>query len=439
MSTDTRLLAVQILKDVLPADGNGRSLREVLASPQRAALNPAERGLLTDLCFGVSRHYRFLDHWLGRQLQKPLKASARPVQLALLCGLYELWFTERAQHAVVNAYPDLCRQLKAPWAAGLTNAVLRKATREDPAALAETLPPPLRYSLPDWLWQQWQQDWGDQAQALAAASLQQPPLTLRVNRQQLTRDAALESLATAGIDAQPVAIAPFAITLQNPVPVQQLPGFGDGALSVQDAAAQLPAELIEVPANGRLLDACAAPGGKTGQLAERFPDATLVALDNDASRLRRVTDNLTRLGLAAQLIEGDASTPEPWWDGELFDAILLDAPCSATGILRRQPDVKWHRRPDDLTALVSLQARMLDALWPLIRPGGMLVYATCSLLDQENAAQISAFLTRHSDARDDTPPGTGSVPVSAGAQLFPPTPAGAGQHDGFYMARLRKN
>lgn len=438
MSTDTRLLAVQILKDVLPADGNGRSLREALASPQRAALQPAERGLLTDLCFGVSRHYRFLDHWLRQQMQKPLKASARPVQLALLCGLYELWFTDRAQHAVVNAYPDLCRRLKAPWAAGLANAVLRKASREDPAAVGEMLPLPVRYSLPDWLWQQWQQDWGEHAEALAAASLQQPPLTLRVNRQQLTREAALQHLATAGIDATPVALAPFAVAVRNALPVQQLPGFSEGALSVQDAAAQLPAELIEAPPNGRLLDACAAPGGKTGQLAERFPAATLIALDNDAGRLRRVTDNLARLGQVATLLEGDASTPGQWWDGELFDAILLDAPCSATGILRRQPDVKWHRRPEDLPVLVSLQARMLDALWPLIRPGGMLVYATCSLLTQENASQISAFLARHSDAHDDTPPGMGSVPVSAGAQLFPPAPAGAGQHDGFYMARLRK-
>lgn len=434
MSGQPRLIAVRTLMDVLPGDGHGRSLREALAH-HRQPLEPAERGLLTDLCFGVCRHYRLLDHWLDQQLQKPLKASARQVRLALLCGLYELWFTERAAHAVVNAYPDLCRTLKAPWAAGLANAVLRKATRLDLATWRATLPVPIRCSLPDWLWQQWQQDWGEAATALAEASLYEPPMTLRVNRQHQDRDAALASLAAAGIAASPGTRAPFAITLAHAVPVQHLPGFDQGTLSVQDEAAQLPAELIEAPPTGRLLDACAAPGGKTGQLAERFPEASLLALDNDAHRLQRVRENLTRLGLHAEVQQGDASDPAPWWDGTPFDAILLDAPCSATGILRRQPDVKWHRRAADLPALVGLQARMLDALWPLIRPGGLLVYATCSLLDQENAAQISAFLARHGDAQDDTPPDTGDVPVTAGAQLL----SGTGQHDGFYIARLRKH
>jgi len=434
MSGQPRLIAVRALMDVLPGDGHGRSLREALAH-HRQPLEPAERGLLTDVCFGVCRHYRLLDHWLDQQLQKPLKASARQVRLALLCGLYELWFTERAAHAVVNAYPDLCRTLKAPWAAGLANAVLRNATRLDLATWRATLPVPIRCSLPDWLWQQWQQDWGEAATALAEASLNEPPMTLRVNRQHQDRDAALASLAAAGIAASPGTRAPFAITLAHAVPVQHLPGFDQGTLSVQDEAAQLPAELIEAPPTGRLLDACAAPGGKTGQLAERFPEASLLALDNDAHRLQRVRENLTRLGLHADVQQGDASDPAPWWDGTPFDAILLDAPCSATGILRRQPDVKWHRRAADLPALVGLQARMLDALWPLIRPGGLLVYATCSLLDQENAAQISAFLARHSDAQDDTPPDTGDVPVTAGAQLL----SGTGQHDGFYIARLRKH
>src|SRR5690606_31004091 len=235
--------------EVLPGDGHGRSLRDALAQ-HRQPLEAADRGLLTDLCFGVCRHYRLLEHWLDQQLQKPLKASARPVRLALLCGLYELWFTERAAHAIVNAYPDLCRALKAPWAAGLANAVLRKASRLELAAWRETLPVPVRCSLPDWLWKQWQQDWGDAATAVAEASLGEPPMTLRVNRQQQDRDTALAMLAQAGITAHAGPRAPFAMTLAQPVPVQHLPGFDQGALSVQDEAAQLPAELIDIPPTG---------------------------------------------------------------------------------------------------------------------------------------------------------------------------------------------
>src|SRR5690606_3109209 len=227
MSGQPRLIAVRALMDVLPGDGHGRSLREALAH-HRQPLEPAERGLLTDVCFGVCRHYRLLDHWLDQQLQKPLKASARQVRLALLCGLYELWFTERAAHAIVNAYPDLCRKLKAPWAAGLANAVLRKASRFDHTTWRTGLPPALRYSLPDWLWAQWQQDWGGQAESVAAASLEEPPLTLRVNRLQQSREAARARLEAAGLTAVAGHHAPFALTLAQAVPVHQLPGFEEG-------------------------------------------------------------------------------------------------------------------------------------------------------------------------------------------------------------------
>ncbi|MDX1804214.1 MAG: 16S rRNA (cytosine(967)-C(5))-methyltransferase RsmB [Alcanivorax sp.] len=424
--SNPRLAAVRALDRVLPGQGDGESLREVLRD---FPLQGADRGLMRDLCFGVCRYLRPLNHWLNQQLAKPLKPSAQPVRLALLAGLYELWFSERPAHAVVNAYPELCRKLKAPWASGLTNALLRKASQLDAASALADLPDAVRFSLPGWLWKQWQQDWPRQAQALAAASLQAPPFTLRVNRRQHGRNHWLSELD----DARAGQLTPFSLYLP-PRPVEQLPGFADGALSVQDEAAQLPAELLQSPPGGRILDACAAPGGKTGQLAEKFPGAQLVALELEPKRLARVADNLNRLGSQAELIRGDACQPDAWWDGTAFDAILLDAPCSATGILRRQPDIKWHRKRDDIDALADLQARMLDALWPLLKPGGMLVYATCSVLRRENDKQVAAFLARQPRARDVTPRPEQATIVDAGWQLLP-------QHqgpDGFFVACLRK-
>jgi 16S rRNA (cytosine967-C5)-methyltransferase len=427
MADNARVLAVRALMKVLPADGAGRSLRDVLA--EQPVLLAAERGLVADLLFGVCRHYRLLDHWLNTQMDKPLKSSARAVRLALLCGLHELWFSERPQHAVVNAWPDVCRALNAPWAAGLCNALMRKASRVSAAEVGRHLDVPLRCSLPDWLWQRLDQAWPDQANAIAEAALAPPPFTVRISDPSL-----LTELVDDGLTVRQGLLAARAAYLSPPRPVHALPGFAEGRLSVQDEAAQLPAQLIEAPADGRILDACAAPGGKTGQLAELFPDATLVALDIDATRLKRVRDNLARLQRSATLVSGDAAEPSRWWDGEQFDAVLLDAPCSATGILRRQPDLKWHRRDSDIAALCGLQARMLDAIWPLVRPGGMLVYATCSILPEENAGQVQAFLARHGDAREDTPVEARSVITAHGCQLLPV----ADGPDGFFFARLRK-
>ena len=425
---DPRLSAVRALNRVLPGKGDGESLREVLRD---FPLQGSDGGQMRDICFGVCRHLRPLNHWLNQQLSKPLKPSAQPVRLALLAGLYELWFSERPAHAIVNAYPQLCRKLKAPWAAGLSNAVLRKASQITvEQALAEA-PANIQLSLPDWLFKRWQHDWPANADAMARANLYAPPFTLRVNRQQQQRADALSAL---GEGARAGSVTPYSIYLQPARPVLQLPGFEQGALSVQDEAAQLPAELLQAPPNGRILDACAAPGGKTGQLREKFPEADLTALELESKRLMRIRENLARLGTDVTLLQGDASDPQSWWDGTPFDAILLDAPCSATGILRRQPDVKWHRKGSDIAPLVDLQARMLDALWPLLKPGGMLVYATCSVLRDENDHQVRDFLQRQPQARDVTPRPEGATMVDAGWQLFPE------QHgpDGFYLACLRK-
>jgi 16S rRNA (cytosine967-C5)-methyltransferase len=425
---DPRLAAVRALERVLPGEGDGASLREVLA---RGVPDGAAGGLMRDLCFGVCRHLRPLNQWLNSQLDKPLKPKAQAVRLAVLCGLYELWFTERPAHAVVNAYPELCRQLKAGWASGLINALLRKADGLDPAQVFADYDPAVRYSLPGWLWRSFQQDWPEQADDLARAALAPPPFTLRVNRRQHSRDQALAEL---GDGARPGDLSPWSLYLSPPRPVSQLPGFDSGGYSVQDEAAQLPVEQLAAPDGGQVLDACAAPGGKTGQILEAFPGARVTALDLSARRLDRVRDALRRIGAQAELVQGDAAEPDAWWDGEPFDAILLDAPCSASGILRRQPDVKWHRRRTDLPPLVDLQARMLDALWPLLRPGGRLVYATCSVLRDENDRQIADFLARTDDAEDRTEPPADAAPVAAGWQLL----TRDNGPDGFYLACLHK-
>jgi 16S rRNA (cytosine967-C5)-methyltransferase len=434
MAEAARQRAVRVLAAVLPARGGGESLRAVLAR-ERPGLAPAEQGLMADLAFGVCRHYRLLEYWLHEHMKKPLRPGARSVELALMAGLYEVWFSERARHAVLNAWPDVCRALNAAWAAGLCNALLRRANDQDRETYRADRPPEIRYSAPDWLWQALQQDWPDQAEALLARSNDPPPLALRVNAARTRREHAAGRLEAAGFETRAGELSPDCLYIEPARPVQQLPGFAEGEFSVQDEAAQLPVTLMDVPAGGRILDACAAPGGKTAQLAEHCPGARITALEADPERLPRVRDNLERLALEAALVQGDATDPDSWWDGELFDAVLIDAPCSASGILRRQPDSKWHRQPADLEALVRLQGQILVALWRLLKPGGALVYATCSVLKSENEDQVQHFLAAHADARDDTPEQKGAVPSRAGCQLHPAKQA----QDGFFFARLAKS
>lgn len=429
---DVRRLAVQLLQRVL-AEQQGISLRAALQQPQVKQLSASDRGLLYDLCFGVCRHRRLLNHWLEQQMAKPLKPSAEDIRLLLCCGIYELWFSKRPAHAVVNAWPSLCRRLRKPWASGLTNALLRKASGFDWQSWRANLPPAVASSLPDWLYQHWSHAWPEQLAQLIDASLQEAPMTLRNNRLQQSRETLQQQFEKAGIDTHAGKISEHSLYLQTPVSVVSLPGFSHGSCSVQDEAAQLPTSLFTAMPLNRLLDACAAPGGKTGQLCEQFPDTEVTALDVDNERLQKVADNLQRLGVSAKLAQGDATSSD-WWDGDAFDAILLDAPCSASGIIRRQPDSKWHKQADDIVSLAGLQSRLLDNLWTLLKPGGCLVYATCSILPEENAKQISDFLQRHPDASEDTPDSGASVISGPGCQLLPQV----GGWDGFYFARLHK-
>ena len=398
---------------------------------------PAERRpLAQELCYGTLRWLPRLEFLLGQLLGKPLKAKDRDIHALALLGLYQLGFMKIPPHAAVSETVAVTALLNKPWAKGLLNALLRRFQREQQVleqgvasnAVAES-------AHPAWLLERLQRAWPQEWQAIVAANNQRPPMTLRVNRLHQTREQYLVSLHEAGLPAQPNPQLPDALTLTQAAQVEQLPGFAAGDVSVQDGAAQLAALLVDPQPGMRILDACAAPGGKTGHLLECCPDCELLALDADASRLERVQQNLARLGLSAELLAADASQPTTWWDGRPFDRILLDAPCSASGVIRRHPDSKWLRCEEDIAKLASLQAAILTALWPLLAPGGMLVYATCSVLPEENAHQLTAFLARQADARERKIQASWGRAVSVGRQILPNQDG----MDGFYYACLVKS
>jgi 16S rRNA (cytosine967-C5)-methyltransferase len=328
------------------------------------------------------------------------------------------------------------RALNKDWAAGLVNAVLRNFQRRGDSLLQSACADEVAlHAHPAWLIERLRSDWPQDWAAILAANNTRPPFTLRVNRQRLTRDEYLDVLSRAGLPAEAVAHSAQAVRLERPVPVSALPGFMRGDVSVQDAAAQLAAGLLELAAGQRVLDACAAPGGKTSHILETEPGVALVAMDIDASRLQRIESNLARLSLQAELLAGDAGRPDEWWDGRLFDRILLDVPCSGSGVIRRHPDIKVLRRADDIDALVDRQVTILDAMWPLLAPDGMLLYCTCSVLKVENSGQFANFLARHADAEEVTITAAWGHGCTHGRQIFP----GENQMDGFYFACVRKN
>jgi 16S rRNA (cytosine967-C5)-methyltransferase len=427
---NARVIAAQALGRVL---GEGESLATVLPSALAHA-DPGERGLLQELCYGVCRWQPQLRFLLDRLLARPLAPGEQVLRGLLLVGLYQLWHLRVPEHAAVAETVAAARPLRKPWAAGLVNAVLRSALRRraELEALIEA-DAEARAAHPRWLLDWLRRDWPDDWPAIVAANNVRPPFTLRINRLRLDREAYRQRLATAGYDAGPAAVE-TALTLSTPTDPAILPGFAEGWVSVQDAGAQLAASLLVVRPGQRVLDACAAPGGKTGHLLECVPDLDLTALDCDAGRLERVRDTLTRLRLNARLLAGDARRPADWWDGALYDRILLDAPCSATGVIRRHPDIKLLRRESDIAALAERQQALLTGLWPLLRPGGRLLYVTCSVLRAENERVVAAFLATHPDAHEQPiVVGWGRV-LSHGRQILP----GESGMDGFYYAVLGK-
>ncbi|MCR1827773.1 16S rRNA (cytosine(967)-C(5))-methyltransferase RsmB [Pseudomonas oleovorans] len=427
-----RLAAARALTAVLSGKASlGSSL-----PPQLDKVEHHDRALAQDLAFGAARWQPRLQLLAEKLLEKPFKAADKDVEALLLIGLYQLLHSRIPEHAAIGETVGCAGALKKPWAKGLLNAVLRRAQREHETIFAELDRDPVLHSAhPRWLQKALKAHWPQHWQAICAANNAHPPLILRVNRRHGSRDAYLIELRTAGIAAEPCTYSRDGVRLLQPCDVTTLPGFKDGRVSVQDEAAQLAADLLELAPGQRVLDACAAPGGKTCHLLEVEPAlAEVVAVDLEAKRLARVRENLDRLQLDATLIAADGRDTGAWWDGQPFQRILLDAPCSATGVIRRHPDIKLTRKPEDIPALAHLQGELLDALWPTLAPGGILLYATCSVLPTENSETIAAFLARTTDAQEVAIAGEFGLQPGHGRQLLPQLDG----HDGFYYAKLIK-
>jgi len=430
---DARRAAVTVLVEVF---GAGRSLSASLPPVVRKVEDPRERALIQDLCYGVLRWWPRLEAIAAVLMRKPLKERDTDVHCIVLAALYQLLHTRIPPHAAVDEAVNLATAVGKPWACSVINAVLRRFLRERAAVLEQAdRDEAAALAHPRWMLDLLQAAWPDDWRRIAQAGNERPPMHLRVNRCRGGRDEYLCELAAAGIAAAPHPHGADALVLEHALDVERLPGFAAGRVSVQDAAAQLAARLLAALPGERVLDACAAPGGKTAHILELQPGLeSLIALDRDAARLQRVRENLDRLGLAATLACADAGTPESWWDRVPFDRILLDAPCSGTGVIRRHPDIKRLRREADIPSLVAQQERLLEAAWAMLKPGGMLLYSTCSIIPGENDGQIARFLARHPDAAARRLEARWGRASSAGRQILP----GEDGMDGFYYACLDK-
>ena len=427
-----RLAAAKALAAVL----SGKASLNSSLPTQMDKVEDRDRGFTQDLAFGTARWQPRLSALAAKLLQKPFKAADADVEALLLVGLYQLLYTRVPAHAAIGETVGCADKLKKPWAKALLNAVLRRAQRESEALLAELEHDPVvRTAHPRWLQKSLKAFWPQQWEAICAANNAHPPMILRVNRRHHTREAYLDLLSEAGIAAHACVYSRDGIILDAATDVRGLPGFAEGWISVQDEAAQLAADLLDLAPGQRVLDACCAPGGKTCHILEAEPAlAGVVAVDLEAKRLVRVRENLERLGLSAELIAADGRDTATWWDGKPFQRILLDAPCSATGVIRRHPDIKLTRQPDDIAALALLQGELLDALWKTLEVGGILLYATCSTLPTENTEVIGAFLARTPGARELDLATAAGIKQPHGRQLL----AQEGGHDGFYYAKLIK-
>lgn len=423
---ETRVLAAKVLDAVIH---NGRSLKAELAKVLPQLPDPRDRALLEAMCFSALRQRPRYDAALKSWLQKPLGQKDAELRALLLAGFAQIDAMGLPAHAALSVTVEAARALGRPHQAGMVNALLRRAQREGFTEVDACA------AWPMWLRKQISRDWGDQSDAIFEASAQAAPLWLRVNRSKGLRDVYASRLQAADIVSTTEAALPDALRIDVPVAVSALPGFAEGDASVQDGAAQLVADALALQSGMRVLDACAAPGGKAAHLLERDPGLRLLALDVDARRLNRVRETLLRTKGMAEFRAADASDLQAWWDGEPFDAVLLDAPCSATGIVRRQPDVLLHRTADDVLSLTALQSRLIDALWQVVKPGGVLLYATCSILKDENEDQITAFLSRTPDARVDLLDARYGHVAGPGRQRLP----GEQGMDGFFYARISKH
>lgn len=421
--TTPQMLAAEAVRRVLA----GRSLTATLDDllNRHPALTAGERGAMWDLSHGTLRHLGLIEAVIAQMLRKPI---AEPGLHALLAvALYQLEFTRTPPYAIVSAAVEACGLRGWPWAKGMVNALLRRFQRERAPLLATARAEPRgRYSYPPWWIERVRHDYPDQADRVLEAGNQLPGMGLRVNLRRWSMQSCLDALAAAGLAPRQAGDA--CVMLERIVPVTRLPGFAEGRLSVQDAGAQRAAALLDLAPGQRVLDACAAPGGKTAHILERA-EVELLALDNDPVRLARVHQNLERLGLHATVQCADVNAIDAWWDGRAFDRILADVPCTGSGVVRRHPDIKWLRREEDIAKLAAQAAALLESLWRVLCPGGKLLLVTCSVFQEENRAQIDDFVGRHADAMIVPLPGTDAQDL----QLLPDS-----GHDGFYYALLER-
>lgn len=429
---NTRAIAARALQRV---SYQGESLTEVLQHANIQNLPARDQAWVRHVCFGAVRWHGRLGAILRELLDKSIKASDKDIECLLRLGLYQIIYQRTPDHAAVSETVQAAKALKKAWAGSLVNGVLRRFLREQESILAKAdQVESAQYSFPTWLADRLKQAWPEDWQTIMHASNEHPPLSLRVNALVMSREQYLERLQQSEIAAKPWLQTEMGIYLPEAFTVTELPDFAQGAFSVQDAAAQQAAPLLACHANMRVLDACSAPGGKTCHLLERYPGIDLWALDNSAKRTQQVYENLTRLNLKAQVKVADAGDLDTWWNGQGFDRILLDAPCSATGVIRRHPDIKLLRKKTDIATLQQQQAKLLKALWQVLKPGGQMLYVTCSILPEENNLQIEQFLQTESDVQVKQIEANWGRALSVGRQILP----GEQGMDGFYYALLEK-
>lgn len=424
------MVAARILVGVM----RGESLTAALTA-RLVELPARDRPLVRELCFGVARWFYRLQAIMVQMLERPIKSKDSDIQALILLGLYQLLYLRVPEHAAVAATVQAARRLRKPWAAALINGLLRRFQREQMRLLAlvdeQT---EARYAHPMWLLEQLRLVWPNDWQTIVEAANSNPPLSLRVSLTRISRQMYLDQLRLRGITARAIPATASGLVLDQPMHATDLPGFQDGLVSVQDGGAQLAAELMDLQPGYKVLDACAAPGGKSCHMLESTAGIDLIAVDNDGSRLQQLYENLSRLRLSAAVYEGDAAKPTGPWSECSYDRILLDLPCSGTGVVRRHPDIKLLRRAEDIDRLSMQQQQILSAIWPLLKAGGVLLYATCSLLPEENEVQLKRFLNSQLDARELKIDANWGLPREIGRQTLP----GRDTMDGFYYARLMK-
>lgn len=429
-TSSVRLVAIRVLESILLNKG---SLSTQLARKQ-AEVKAEHIPQLKEICFGVSRQFPKLNSFALYMLEKPFQEKDLDIYAAILIALYQIDYMDTPEHAAVNEAVESAKLIGKPWAGKLVNAILRRYLREadDIKAVLNDMPS-VAHSHPKWILKRFNKHWKNEFEQIVEANNARPPMCLRVNLSRVSRETQMDKLSAIGIENEKGQFSESAIYLKQATSVQSLPGFFDGDMSVQDEAAQLSASLLAVKEGEKVLDACAAPGGKTGHLLESA-DIELTAVELEPWRLAKIEENLERLSFNAALICADSGDLESWWDKEPFDKVLLDVPCSATGVIRRNPDIKINRKPADIDELVEIQKQLINNIWLTLKPGGKLLYATCSVMPEENEKQMADFLNETPNAQEIMLDVAWGKKVSHGIQLLPTK----NSHDGFYYCLIEK-